>query len=98
MSQSSLESQFKDAGIPSSAASKVVAPIRTGTGTSRTRSSDLWLYRWAKNSYRNYELVSRAKGVKLLIDACAGAPAFVVGVGPSLDASLPALREAQGKA
>jgi hypothetical protein len=40
----------------------------------------------------------KSKGIKFLIDSCNGMPAIVVGIGPSLDAAIPELKKAQGKA
>lgn len=97
MSQTSLEDQCKAQGIPVKRGVKVLATH----GEKRTMAqtgSDIWLYRWAKNSYRNYDLVSRGTGVTFLADTFKGLPSIVVGVGPSLDASIPALKEAVGRA
>jgi hypothetical protein len=93
MSQSSLEEQFKEAGIPVKRGVRVIAeksPTRSKYG------SNLWMHRWAANSYRNYPVVSRAKGVYYLMDACKGLPCFIVGVGPSLDDDVDKLKRAVG--
>ncbi len=95
MSQSSLERDLKSAGIPVQRGVKV-RPTEVGD-TLKKQASDIWLYRWAKNSYRNYPLVMQSKGVAHLLDSAKGLPAFIVGVGPSLDQSIGALKAAQGR-
>lgn len=91
MSQTSLEQQFKDAGIPVMRGVKVVKEYGTKQKQSVAHSG-MWLYRWAKNSYQNYELVKRARGVIDLADTCIGLPAIIVGVGPSLDEAMDELK------
>jgi len=45
----------------------------------------------------NLPAIAREAGVEALDGAFAGVPAFVIGAGPSLDANIPALREAQDR-
>ncbi len=51
-------------------------------------ASDVWIHRWAKHAAQNYPIVSRSAGVRFLKDSCHGIPAFVVGIGPSLDDNI----------
>ena len=98
MSQSSLEQELKDANIPIKRGVKVRPDAEANLGGNMKKAaSDIWLYRWAKNSYRNYPLVMQSKGVAYLLDSAKGLPAFVVGIGPSLDSSIAALKEARGR-
>jgi hypothetical protein len=82
-------------------------PVKTGVpafrGNSPTKeaaasASDQWLHRWAKHACQNYDRVHDNVGVRFLADCALGIPAFVVGVGPSLDEVIPKLREACGRA
>src|SRR5664279_471183 len=95
MSQSSLSEQLKEAGIPVKRGIKVAT--QEGDGMT-TAGSNLWLYRWAANSYKNYPIVSRAKGVRLLSDTAVGMPSILVGIGPSLDESIDSIKRASGSA
>lgn len=97
MSQSSLEQQFKDAGIKVQRGVKVVKETGLKRDQAKTNSG-IWLYRWAKNSYINFPVVSIANGIRDLADLGKGLPAIIVGVGPSLDDQMAALREAVGRA
>jgi hypothetical protein len=97
MSQSSLETQFREAGIPIKQGVKI-AHRENGDNSFRQAASNIWLYRWARNSYDNYSLIQRANGVRMLADSCAGIPSIIVGVGPSLDECWPALKAAAGRA
>lgn len=96
MSQSSLEKELQDAKIDVKRGVKV-RPEAIGENMTKT-ASNIWLYRWAKNSYRNYPLVEKSKGVAYLLDSAKGMPAIVVGVGPSLDHSISAIKAAKGRA
>lgn len=95
MSQSSLAEQLKEAGIPVKRGVKVAT--QGGQGMT-VAGSNLWLYRWAANSYKNYPIVSRAKGVRLLADSAVGMPSILVGVGPSLDETIESVKRAEGRA
>ncbi len=53
-----------------------------------------WIGRWAKNSAVNYPIVSEAWGIRFLRNSAKGIPAVVVGIGPSLDESIEALKYA----
>jgi len=100
MSQSSVEEQVKD--LSSSG-----FPVRKGE-FSKDRpepvinpeqySSDLWFYRWCRNVFRNYPIVSKAFGARFLCDACHGMPAFIVGIGPSLDNDIKELKAVKKRA
>lgn len=63
-----------------------------------SEASNIWLHRWAKHACQNYPIVSRSVGVRFLKDACRGIPAFVVGIGPSLDDNIEDLKSTQGRA
>lgn len=96
MSQSSLREQFEEAGIKVKRGAKVRPDAEGASPTAR--ASNTWLYRWARNSYRNFERVSRSEGVRRFVDVYKDSPAIVVGVGPSLDFQWDALRRAAGRA
>jgi len=99
MSQSSLKERFEDLGVIVKRGVKVPNRGEGKQRDAREYGSDLWLLRWANNSYRNYELVTRAKlGVSQLVQSAVGVPSIVVGIGPSLDESIKYLSEASGKA
>lgn len=90
---------LKEAGIPFRTGVKTVNdPEKSGAQTADKQGSRLWLYRWATNAFKNYPTVTRAQGVRFLADSCQGLPAFIVGIGPSLDADIEALKFAQGRA
>jgi hypothetical protein len=96
MSQSSVKEQVNElaaAGFPVSPGTCV--PARDGKVSPEQFGSDLWLSRWAQNVFRNYPLVSQCFGARFLHEACHGTPAFVIGVGPSLDDSIKELKAAK---
>lgn len=100
MSQSSIAEQvaeMREAGVPVRKGVKALGEGRP-SGTPGEIGSRVWLNRWANNAFRNYPVVSRAAGVRFLVDSCHGMPAFVVGAGPSLDHDLASLREIRGRA
>ncbi len=87
---------MKDAGFTVKKGVKI--STRDATEQRDIAGSNLWLYRWAMNSYKNFPIVSRAKGVRMLGDSAKGLPAIIVGVGPSLDESISAIKKAVGRA
>ncbi len=101
MSQSSMSEQIKElasAGLP--------IQIHKGTRTvhrepeaitPHTVGSDLWYSRWSHNAFRNYPITSKSFGIRFLAEAAHGVPAFVVGIGPSLDESIKELKQAKGR-
>ena len=92
MSQSSIAEQVKDLGIPVRRGTRITATVDDHPNTPDRIGSDLWLSRWARNAFQNYPIVSRAMGVRWLADCAKGMPAFVVGVGPSLDSAIAHLK------
>jgi hypothetical protein len=98
MSQSSVKEQvdaFAASGFPVRQGTR--GPAREGSVSPQQYGSDLWLSRWSKNVFRNFPLVSKCLGARFLCEACHGMPAFVVGVGPSLDGSIKDLKTAKGR-
>jgi hypothetical protein len=61
-------------------------------------ASGVWVHRWARNACQNYQTVMAGEGIRFLNDACLGLPAFVCGVGPSLDDIIPELKQAEKRA
>lgn len=96
MSQSSLSEAIQDAGLTVKKGVKI--STREDLEGRNMDGSNLWLYRWAANSHKNYQIVSRGKGVRMLADSAKGLPAIIVGVGPSLDKSIGAIKAAVGRA
>ncbi len=99
MSQSSVKEQVTDlasAGFPVRQGTRSVS--REGKISAEQFGSDLWFSRWANNAIRNFPIASQCYGIRFLHDACHGMPAFVVGVGPSLDESIVDLKRARGRA
>lgn len=99
MSQSSVAEQVKElasAGFPVSRGARTIA--RDGKIGAEQYGSDLWFSRWSLNAFRNYPIVSKCFGIRFLADSCHGMPAFVVGVGPSLDAQIKDLKLAKNRA
>jgi hypothetical protein len=98
MSQSSVKERVKEfasAGFP--VIQGTVGPARDENVDKRQYGSDLWLSRWSQNVFRNFPLLSKCLGARFLCDACHGMPAFVVGVGPSLDESIKDLKDAKNR-
>lgn len=95
MSQSSVAEQVSElasAGFPVHKGTRIPPPA--GKISPEQFGSDLWFSRWTKNAFRNYPVASRCLGARFLHEACHGMPAFVVGVGPSLDESIKDLKRA----
>ncbi len=104
MSQSSVKEQIEDlkaSGLPTgltvSKGTRIVSSEPTEGDSLRRFGSDLWFSRWTHNAFDNYPLVRQCFGIRFLHEACHGIPAFVVGVGPSLDDSLADLKSARGR-
>jgi hypothetical protein len=57
-----------------------------------------WIARWARNAAINYPVVSDGWGIRFLRKSATGIPAVVVGIGPSLDDNMEALRYARERA
>jgi hypothetical protein len=98
MSQSSVAEQvkdLKDMGLPVHEGTPVIR--RAGPLDPKQYGSDLWFVTWVRNLFKNYPLISQCTGARFLHEACHGATAFVVGVGPSLDESIADLKAAQGR-
>jgi len=93
MSQpSTIESQIEDlkqAGFPVKTG---VRAFRSETEGADVKAIDGWLHRWARHAAQNYAVVSKSKGVRFLSGSCAGMPAVVIGIGPSLDLHHKTLR------
>lgn len=70
--------------------SKTVNPAEAAT--------EQWLHRWAKHACQNFQTVTNNPGIRFLVGAGNAVPAFVVGIGPSLDACLPELKQIEGRA
>lgn len=94
MSQSSIADQLREnggMGIPHSKGTRIVDRGDEKTPLSQL-AADIWFSRWCHNAFKNYPVVSKAKGARFLHNACKDLPAFVVGVGPSLDADIKDLK------
>lgn len=52
-----------------------------------------WMGVWARNIAKNYNILSKAKGIAEIHDACKGAVVAIVGAGPSLDKNIEELRD-----
>jgi hypothetical protein len=93
--------EFRSAGIPIKMGIKT-AKNEKGKGDLPKDFSDIasntWLLRWARHSAQNYPIVLRSDGVRFLTGACTKIPAFVVGIGPSLDANIEELKRAYRRA
>jgi hypothetical protein len=97
MSQSSVSEQVKDfASIGFPVRKGVRVSPKDGKISPEQFGSDLWFSRWARNAFRNYPIASKCFGIRFLYQACHGLPAFVVGVGPSLDQFIQDLKRAVG--
>lgn len=83
---------------------KLGIPVKTGIRQIIQKPGDVngvsghWVHRWAKHACQNYPIVVRSYGVRYLKNACVNLPAFVVGIGPSLDDNVVELKQAQGRA
>lgn len=104
MSQSSVKDQvedLKESGLPSGFSvlkgTRIIARDSHPSEDLRRFGSDLWFSRWTHNAFDNYPLVKQCLGIRFLHEACHGIPAFVVGVGPSLDDSISDLKSARGR-
>lgn len=51
-----------------------------------------WIATWARNAAQNFPVISRARGVTLLLQAGHDLPVVIAGIGPSLDDNLATLR------
>lgn len=94
-----MQEQVKElaaAGFPVSQGTR--GPAREGEFDAIQFGSDIWLSRWSNNVFRNYPILSKCLGARWLYECCHGMPAFVVGVGPSLDESIKDLKDAKGRA
>lgn len=98
MSQSSVDEQVKEIGLPVRRGTRMIARDPKDAEDLRRMGSDLWFSRWAHNVFKNYPLISKCYGARFLHEACHGMPAFVVGIGPSLDESIKGLKYAKGRA
>ncbi len=98
MSQSSLVEQVQELALAGLPVRKGVRGIHRDPDTPVDKfSSDLWHSRWVHNAFQNYPIVSKCFGIRFLAEACHGMPAFVVGVGPSLDDQIKELKSANGR-
>jgi len=94
-----LELQVKELEKAGVQIKKGIRTIKSDKSASMSeKAQDTWLLRWAKHSAQNYPVISRSDGVRFLEGAGANIPAFVVGIGPSLDDNILTLREAFGRA
>jgi hypothetical protein len=96
MSLSSVAEQvqeLQETGFPVRQGTRITDENKeSGTLTPAKFGSDLWFSRWTRNVFKNYPILSRARGARFLAEACNGLPAFVVGVGPSLDDEIKELK------
>lgn len=51
-----------------------------------------WIERWANSSAINYPIISDSWGIRFLFNSCKNIPALVVGIGPSFDDNINALK------
>lgn len=76
---------------------KVNTGKRAYQGTSMSQDNVMvftdWIATWARNAAQNFPVISRARGVTLLLQAANDLPVVVAGIGPSLDDSLDTLRK-----
>jgi uncharacterized Rossmann fold enzyme len=87
--------ELKKIGIAVVEGSRVKNPA---SKTVAQTATEIWLPVWAKQSYQNFRIVQASYGVRFLAGSCKGLPAFIVGVGPSLDDQIKDLKEAVGRA
>jgi len=85
--------ELKDAGYP---VRKGIRQFSEESG--RDVADNIWLHRWAKHAAQNYPIVTRSAGVRFLENAAKGVPAFVIGIGPSLDNNIAKLKGLDGRA
>lgn len=57
-----------------------------------------WIDRWANNAAVNYPIINDSWGVRFLTNSCKKLPAVVVGIGPSFDDNIDALKCARQRA
>ncbi len=106
MSQSSVRpssvseqvQELSEAGFPVRQGTRIAARDPKDPDQLAQFSSDLWFSRWAHNIFENYTLVSKCFGIRFLAESCHGLPAFVVGVGPTLDDQIKELKKAKNRA
>lgn len=63
-----------------------------------TDAYEAWIIRWAQNAAKNYPIVSRSWGVKYLSKCAKDVPAVLVGIGPSLEKEIKALKAVRNRA
>lgn len=99
MSQSSIiENQVKEianAGFPVKVGTR---SFRSAVGGADVKAVDSWLHRWAKHAAQNYQVISKARGIRFLQGSCEGMPAVVIGIGPSLDLHYETLKGLKNRA
>lgn len=61
-------------------------------------ATDIWLHRWSKHAAQNYPIISRSHGIRILDQCAINVPAFVIGIGPSLDKNIDCLKHLKGSA
>ena len=88
--------ELKKAGIPIKKGVRVIKSDKKAAPWAV--ASDTWLLRWARHAAQNYPIVMRSDGVRFLEGAASGIPAFVVGIGPSLDENIEELKAAHRRA
>lgn len=94
MSQSSVGEQVReleDAGFPVRQGTRGVARDTTPTDLN-ILGSDVWFSRWTHNVFKNYPILSKCLGARFLHNCAKDVPAFVIGVGPSLDEAIEDLK------
>lgn len=92
---SPLKEQLEADGVP---IKKGIRSFQSENSAPWVIASDTWLHRWAKHAAQNYPIVSRSFGTEFLTKCAINIPAFIVGIGPSLDDNIKDLKLAKGRA
>ncbi len=85
--------EWRQAGVPIEKGHRLYRSKKMTGFNQEVYSS--WIERWARNSAVNYPIINRADGVSFLRNSAKDIPCIVVGIGPSFDENIEALRMAQ---
>lgn len=88
---------MRESGYPIYKGVRTFKDNQTKMSDANSKALSSWLPRWIKNAADNYPLIKNGESLNWLESCAVGLPVIVVGIGPSLDQEMEALRKVAGR-
>lgn len=88
---------MRESGYPIYKGIRTFKDNQSKMSDANSKALSSWLPRWIRNAADNYPLIRNAESLNWLESSAVGLPVVVVGIGPSLDTEMEALKKVAGR-